>query len=270
VTPGSAPADPRALEALLAFWLDAGVDVALADAPVDRLARPPARALVDDIPRRAPGPAPRPLAPAPDAAARAAALAAASPDLAALRAAVEAFDGCALRQPGASRAVFAHLPSRTDFVVVAEAPAPEDEAAGAPFASPAGALVRTLLRHAGLEERALLTQTVFWRPALGAAPSAGDQAACRPFLERLIALARPRALLVMGDAASRGFLGLSDPILKARGRWSMWRGAHEPVELPALATLSPAFVLARPAMRKAVWSDILSLAARVAPSTPGG
>ena len=94
--------------------------------------------------------------------------------------------------------------------------------------------------------------------------SAADQAACRPFLERLIALARPRALLVMGDSAARGFLGLTDPILKARGGWTEWRGAHEAgASAPALATLSPAFVLARPAMRKAAWCDILTLAAQV-------
>ena len=72
----------------------------------------------------------------------------------------------------------------------------------------------------------------------------------------------------MGDAAARGFLGLKEPILKARGGWTEWTGAHEPVSLPALATLSPAFLLARPPVRKAAWGDILSLAARVDPEGP--
>lgn len=266
---------PRALEALLAFWSDAGVDVALADAPVDRLAAPPTRAPASrpTAPTEAAARAPAVARPRPAATARAAAggdaaaLAAAATDLAALEAAVHAFDGCALRNSGSHRAVFAHLPARCDVVVVAEAPAPEDEAAG-PFSGPAGRLVRTLLRHAGLEDRALLTQTVFWRPPGGAAPSAADQAACRPFLERLIALVRPRALLVMGDSAARGLLGLDEPILKARGAWTEWTGAHEAVTTPALATLSPAFLLARPPMRKAAWGDILSLAARVDPGEP--
>ena len=71
-----------------------------------------------------------------------------------LRTAVDAFDGCALRATSSGRAVFAHLPPHVDVVVVAEAPGPEDDAAGAPFSGPAGALVRTLLRHAGLEDRA--------------------------------------------------------------------------------------------------------------------
>ena len=270
--------DSRALEALLAFWTDAGVDASLADAPVDRTAAPPSRP--SDAPSAIPGSAPvargGPPRPAPPPlrgvaefslveSADAGRLAAAAGDLAALQAAVEAFDGCALRHTGSGRAVFAHLPERCDVVVVAEAPAAEDEATGAPFTGPAGALVRTLLHHAGLADRALLTQTVFWRPAGGAAPSAADQAACRPFLERLIALSRPRALLVMGDSAARGLLGLKEPILKARGGWTVWRGAREDVAVPALATLSPAFILARPPMRKAAWGDVLSLAARVDP-----
>ncbi len=290
MTAAGAPLDPRALEALLAFWSDAGVDTALADAPVDRTASPPPRpasaaSAAASPPDGAPGrigrgershasPPPPPPQSAeripPGQAADAARLAASAGDLAALQAAVEAFDGCALRHAGSGRAVFAHLPARCDVVVVAEAPAPEDEASGAPFTGPAGALVRTLLRHAGLEDRAVLTQTVFWRPAGGASPSAADQAACRPFLERLIALARPRALLVMGDSAARGFLGLTDPILKARGGWTEWRGGHEDMALAALATLSPAFILARPPMRKAAWGDVLSLAARVDPEGPAG
>ena len=36
--PAPMPADPRAVESLLAFWVEAGVDVTYADAPVDRMA----------------------------------------------------------------------------------------------------------------------------------------------------------------------------------------------------------------------------------------
>ena len=259
--------DARALEALLAFWADAGVDAALGDSPVDRLAPPPAR---ESAPERAPATRPQSTPGAAAALAQeGAAIASAAANMAALEAAVAAFDGCALRATGSGRAVFAHLPRRADVVVIAEAPGPEDEAAGAPFSGPAGMLVRTLLRHAGLEQRALLTQSVFWRPPGGAAPSPADQAACLPFLERLIALARPKALLVMGEAASKGLLGAREPILKSRGAWAEWTGRHERLTLPAMPTLSPAFLLSRPALRKAAWGDILSLASQVDPPAPG-
>ena len=139
--------DPRAIEALLAFWAEAGVDVALGETPVNRLAAPPPRAPATSARLSA---APEPLS-APGAPAARPALTADS--LEALAEAVAAFEGCALRAHGSGRAIFAHLPARADLIVVAEAPGVEDEGAGAPFSGPAGKLVRTLLTHAGLGRR---------------------------------------------------------------------------------------------------------------------
>ena len=95
-----------ALAAALALQCDWGADEALIESPADRLA-------VRDAPARAPEaarPAPEPtqpravraspvaLAAAPPAITRAEALAEAAPDLAALKAAIAAFDGSALKE----------------------------------------------------------------------------------------------------------------------------------------------------------------------------
>ena len=74
----------------------------------------------------------------------------------------------------------------------------------------------------------------------------------------------------MGEAASRGLLGPREPILKSRGVWTEWSGRHEALTLPALPTLSPTFLLSRPALRKAAWGDILSLASQVDARNAGG
>src|SRR6185436_16706391 len=103
---------------LLAFYLEAGVDCALAEAPVDRLAEPdaPPAALV---PRETAPPGPvretRPatpavprseIAPSPEAAiAMAREAARTAPTLEALRALLENFEGCALKNT-ATRLVF--------------------------------------------------------------------------------------------------------------------------------------------------------------------
>ena len=83
--------------AALAWQIELGADEAIGEAPVSRFDVP------EPAPAPQPAPAPRPVAaapaPAPAAeAAGAAALAAACADLAALRAAMAAFDGCALKQ----------------------------------------------------------------------------------------------------------------------------------------------------------------------------
>ncbi len=42
---------------------------------------------------------------------------------------------------------------------------------------------------------------------------------CRPFIERQIALAEPKAILLLGNFAARFFFGENDTIHGLRGRW---------------------------------------------------
>jgi DNA polymerase len=267
------PADRRAVESLLAFWADAGVDVALAEIPQDRMAaglealspRPAARpvALAQSVPVSS-GDAEAGLAPIdPRAVADARALAAAAQDLAALEAAIAAFDGCALKRQGARQAVFGRGAHNAEVMVVGEGPGAEEDLQGAPFVGRAGKLLDKMLAAAGLADRAFITNTVFWRPPGNRTPSPAEQAACAPFLERAIALVRPKMLLLAGGASAKHLLQRSEGILSLRGRWFEWRSEDGALELPALPTLHPAFLLRQPAAKKRAWEDLLRLSERL-------
>lgn len=251
------------------------MSVSAIDEPVNRLVGPPVRARRSEIDVGRPASARTPASPHPPAGAAAEtglpashALARSVSDLAALTEAVAAFEGCALRHAGASRpVVWRGDPAAADILVIGEAPTAADDAAGEPFQGAEGRLLDRMLQAAGLDRRALFINTVFWRTPGGAAPSAADQIACRAFLERAAALLKPKAVLLVGAAAARGVLASSEPILKLRGRWATWAGEHEPLDLPALPTFSPAFLLAQPLARKRAWGDVLTLAARVDPDS---
>lgn len=271
----SAALSPRAIEALLAFWAEAGVDACLGEAPVDRLAAPPtrppppvtapAREALAPVPGR---PEPRKARVACDQAVTSARdLAAAAGDFPALIQAIEGFEGGALRSPGARTVVLRGDPATADVLVIGDCPSAGDEAEGAPFSGPGGRLLDRMLQAAGLGERALLINTVFWRPRGGASPERADQDACRPFVERAAALLKPKAVLLIGEAAAQSVLRSQTPILKLRGRWNVWAGESAPLALPALATFPLSLLLAQPLARKQTWSDLLTLAERVA--TPG-
>ena len=160
----AAATDPRALESLLAFWADAGVDAAYADAPVNRtVAAVAAPKMVKraPLPGQAAAAAPRPpipslAAPRPppredlDESVAAARRAAAALDLAALEAAIAAFDGCGLKTAGARRAVFSRGNPAAPVMVVGEAPGADEDAQGAPFVGRAGQLLDRMLAAAGL------------------------------------------------------------------------------------------------------------------------
>ena len=114
-----------------------------------------------------------------------------------------------------------------------------------------------------VEGRVLITNTVFWRPPGNRTPTPAEQAVCAPFVERMIALVRPRMLLLAGGAPAKALLKREEGILSLRGRWMEWRSADGSMELPALPTLHPAFLLRQPGAKKHAWSDLLTLTERL-------
>lgn len=262
------PSDAAIAESLLAFWADAGVDAMLLDAPIDRIeagkVMPPARPAPTVVPVTA---SPRAMAGQADisgAVVQAHQLAAAAPDLDALVAAIAAFEGCPLRFEGAaSKAVVYRGRPDAPLMVIGEGPGADEDARGEPFVGRAGKLLDRMLLAAGLTDRVLITNTVFWRPPGNRTPTPAEQAVCAPFLERIIQLVQPRMLLLAGGASAKSILKREEGILSLRGRWFEWRSADGSMELPAMPTLHPAFLLRQPGAKKRAWGDLLTLTERL-------
>jgi DNA polymerase len=195
--------------------------------------------------------------------AQARAAAAAALDLAQLADAIAAFDGCGLKQTGARQSVFSRGAAGAPVMVIGEAPGAEEDLQGLPFVGRAGQLLDRMLAAADLANEVFITNTVFWRPPGNRTPTAAEQLACRPFLERAIDLIRPQFLLLLGGAAAKAMLSQSEGILSLRGRWFEWRSTQGELEVPAMPTLHPAFLLRQPAAKKMAWRDLLTLTERL-------
>ncbi len=271
----------REIEALLRWYVDSGVDIALDEAPHDRFAEgiaeaearrqkaeearsapPPATAGKPPLPGRSASPTPmRPLpaaATSPDEAALAAhALAGGADTLEALRAAMEAFDGCALKRT-ASQMVFADGNPQARVMLVGEAPAADDDREGRPFSGAAGRLLDRMLDSIGLSRADVyLAHVVPWRPPGNRKPTAPETATCLPFAQRHIELAAPDVLVCLGDTAVQALLGQRDGILRARGK--PYEYAYGSRTVPALATLNPDFLLRQPLHKRLAWEDLRAL-----------
>lgn len=258
----------RAAESALAFWADAGVDAAYADAPIDRLAEGVERLKAKAVPPPKPLKAPTAGATGPvvdiaGAVAEARARAAEAADLEALAAAIAAFDGCGLKFEGARQAVFSRGNPQGPLMIIGEGPGQEEDARGEPFVGRAGQLLDRMIAAAGLTDRVFITNTVFWRPPGNRTPSPAEQAVCAPFLERAIQLVNPKMLLLAGGASAKSVLKREEGILSMRGRWFEWHGETSDLVLPALPTLHPAFLLRQPAAKKKAWQDLLVLTERL-------
>jgi len=251
--------DIAAIESLLAFWRDAGVDACFEDAAVDRtiVVAPALKAVT-----RATASVAAPVDTG-DAAAQARRLAAGADTLEALARAVADFEGCPLSGMGAKQAVFGRGNADGPVLVIGEGPGGDEDAQGLPFVGRAGQLLDRMLSAAGLTDRVYITNTVFWRPPGNRTPTPPEQAVCAPFVERAFALMRPRAVLLLGAAAAKSVLKTDEGILRIRGQWREWRLAEGDVSAPVIATLHPAFLLRQPQAKRQAWADLLALAERV-------
>lgn len=253
----------------LAWLVEAGADEAISETPVNRLtAKPPSPAPtpapsspVPMTPRATPSP---PLAQSAgsDAIGDAMKAAAAAPDLHALKAAMEAFEGSALKR-AATSTVFADGTPSGRVMFIGEAPGRDEDRIGKPFVGRAGQLLDKMLASIDLDRsrNCYITNVINWRPPDNRDPSPEEAAICLPFLRRHIELANPGIIILLGAVAARHVMGVTEGIMKTRGRWLEYRVGDAMV--PVMPTLHPAYLLRQPAHKKLAWRDLQAVASRM-------
>ncbi len=260
---------------ILKWYREAGVDEAVGEEPCDwsRMGAPVALAFeageeaFAPPPRREPpgGLPPQPVAraqpaaPLDPAAANARELARHAPDLAALEAALVAFDGCPLKKT-AKHLCFARGNPHARVMMIGEAPGRDEDLEGRPFVGRAGRLLDKMLAAIGMsEDDVYITNVVYWRPPGNRTPTPQEVEACKPFLERQIELIAPEVLVLLGGAAAKQVLATDEGIMKLRGKWRTFTSAGR--EIRTIATLHPAFLLRTPAAKRQAWRDLLLIKA---------
>ncbi len=264
-------ASQNAARALLAFWRAAGVDMDEAEAVFVGGATPAANAAVPQqnraLPAREPfkidPPAPKPkakakLQPAEDAVNTARALAAAATTVAELRAAVDKFDGCALKAT-ARNTVFSDGADDAPVLILGEAPGKDEDEQAKPFVGRSGQLLDKMLAPIGLDRKSniLISNTIYWRPPGNRDPTQGETVACLPFVERLIELVQPKLLILTGKAAAHTVLKREDGVMKLRGRRLFFNREGLAAPVNAMVMLHPAYLLRQPQQKRLAWADLL-------------
>lgn len=255
-----------AARALLRWYAESGVDEAVSESPRDFLK--PAPAVLRPSPPRASATVTSiaaPLAPAvsaDEAVASARRIAAACATVEELASAVAAFDGCPLKA-GARTTVFADGVYGAPLLVIGEAPGKDEDQVGKPFVGRAGQLLDRMLAAIGRsrKDNTLISNVIYWRPPGNRTPAQAEIAVCKPFVERLIELTAPKAVMLAGGVPAQALLGVTG-IMRARG---LWRDIELPsgAKFAALPVFHPAFLLRQPAQKRLAWRDLQSLAARL-------
>jgi DNA polymerase len=181
-----------------------------------------------------------------------------------LRSALGECDRCKLCS-GRTNIVFGVGNPHADLMFVGEGPGQDEDEQGVPFVGRAGQLLTRIISNGmGLtRDDVYIANVVKCRPPNNRNPEPDEIVACEPFLQRQIAIVKPRAIVTLGKFATQVLLRERTPISKLRGRWHEYRG------VPVMPTFHPAYLLRTPSDKRVVWGDIQLVMERLGLPLPG-
>ncbi len=140
-----------------------------------------------------------------------------------------------------------------DWLFIGEGPGAEEDVKGEPFVGQAGKLLDNMLAALGLARgnKVYIGNAVKCRPPGNRTPEAAEMAACRPWLERQIALLRPRVIVLLGKAAVHSLLHDDKSLASLRGRRFEYLG------IPVVVTYHPAYLLRNLPEKAKAWEDLV-------------
>lgn len=271
--------DETAALAALQWYLDHGVDEAIADVPQDAFAlfaqekadKQTPQPSPDTTSSSAPTIAAAPVIQSTSALLKQAVQAANQADtLEALQQAITTFDGLEIKTT-ASQAVFASGLKTAEIMVIFDAPLADDDREGQPLLGRDGVLFDKALACINRtrtgqtpEDSLYIAPLLNWRPPGGRTPTPEEIALSLPFLERHISLIQPKILLILGAGAAQALLGKSEGISRLRKHTFTYTTrtqglTHCVHDIPVITTYAPGSVLNTPLQKQGLWHDLLKL-----------
>lgn len=107
------------------------------------------------------------------------------------------------------------------IMLIGEAPGAEEEKTGIPFVGRSGKLLTSMLENIGVtrEKNLYITNTLKCRPPENRNPKTDETKACRHFLDEQIKLHNPEVIILVGNFATKYFLGKDVGISKVHGQF---------------------------------------------------
>lgn len=176
-----------------------------------------------------------------------------------LKAAVESFDGCALKKT-AMHTVFADGNPRAEIMLIGEAPGADEDRQGLPFVGLSGQLLNRMFAAIGYDRtRLYISNIIPWRPPGNRQPTTEETTLCLPFVERHIALVQPKIIVFVGGVAAKTLLQSKEGITRLRGKWLTYTNSYLKGPVKAYAIYHPAYLLRSPGQKRYAWMDLLKL-----------
>ena len=153
---------------------------------------------------------------------------------------------------GRKTIVFGQGSPQAQLMFVGEAPGADEDEQGLAFVGRAGQLLTDIIEK-GLKiprKDVFIANVLKCRPPQNRNPEPDEILSCQPFLEKQIALIRPKVLVGLGKFSAQWLFKSMEPISRLRGRIGDYDG------IKVVPTFHPAYLLRNPGAKKDVWEDM--------------
>ncbi|WP_430227803.1 uracil-DNA glycosylase family protein [Paraburkholderia tropica] len=139
-----------------------------------------------------------------------------------------------------------------DWMLIGEAPGENEDRQGEPFVGQAGKLLDNMLHALTLArgENVYIANVIKCRPPGNRNPEPDEVARCEPYLQRQVALVKPKIIVALGRFAAQSLLKTDGSIASLRGR------VHEYEGVPVIVTYHPAYLLRSLHDKSKAWADL--------------
>jgi uracil-DNA glycosylase len=139
-----------------------------------------------------------------------------------------------------------------DWMLIGEAPGENEDKQGEPFVGQAGKLLDNMLRALTLSRQSnvYIANVIKCRPPGNRNPELDEVARCEPYLQRQVALVKPKVIVAMGRFAAQSLLKNEASIASMRGRVHAYQG------VPVIVTYHPAYLLRSLQDKSKAWADL--------------
>lgn len=177
-----------------------------------------------------------------------------------LRQVIEDFDGLSIKRT-ATNMVFADGNPNAEIMVIGEAPGANEDEEGIPFCGVSGKLLDQVLLSIGLSrtKNLYITNSIFWRPPGNRKPTIEENAVCLPFVEKHIAILKPKLILLVGSTAASSLLNSTETISRLRTKFYQYENRYLSTAIPVAVIFHPSYLLRQPLQKKTVWFDLLKI-----------
>ncbi|MFP3502173.1 uracil-DNA glycosylase family protein [Burkholderia sp. SIMBA_062] len=139
-----------------------------------------------------------------------------------------------------------------DWMLIGEAPGENEDKQGEPFVGQAGKLLDNMLQSLALKrgENVYIANVIKCRPPGNRNPEPDEVARCEPYLQRQVALVKPKLIVALGRFAAQTLLKTDASIASLRGRVHTYEG------VPVIVTYHPAYLLRSLQDKSKAWADL--------------